>query len=352
MKPLIVALLSAASLAAAAAPRDRLAEAVQRWSAVARDTTSAVELTRDTRQFTRPVMAGAESALHSGRRLLALYRLAFAWPNLSGADYVAEQTAAGHADSAGLESEWRRMGEALAGSFAPPPPSARERLRPAAVRAFAEAALPQIRIYHEASLDYGRSTGAESGLFYLGSAQAQREFVAFAGTLSEARVGAAPAVRAIGPELDALEHELLVAYRPPASINRHRDFIIASSAIKEARDLEALGLHHGALLRYLLAAMRTGVLRRGVEARESAPIATQIAALGARLGAGVDHSIARFFLETAAADLSLADSSHTTALAIAEDVLPRYLAALSPVKPTPARPAATVTVTLVRWPYT
>jgi hypothetical protein len=40
------------------------------------------------------------------------------------------------------------------------------------------------------------------------------------------------------------------------------------------------------------------------------------------------------------------------AAAIATDVLPRYFAALGPARPSPARPAPRVTVTLVRWPYT
>jgi hypothetical protein len=40
------------------------------------------------------------------------------------------------------------------------------------------------------------------------------------------------------------------------------------------------------------------------------------------------------------------------AAAVAGDVLPRYFAALQPAAARAARPAPTVTVTLVRWPYT
>jgi len=46
------------------------------------------------------------------------------------------------------------------------------------VRALAEAAQPQVKVYYEASLDYGRSTTPESGLYYIGTAQAAREWVA------------------------------------------------------------------------------------------------------------------------------------------------------------------------------
>jgi len=40
------------------------------------------------------------------------------------------------------------------------------------------------------------------------------------------------------------------------------------------------------------------------------------------------------------------------AVSIATDVLPRYFAALGPARPAPPKPAPTVTVTLVRWPFT
>jgi hypothetical protein len=344
--------LAGLTLAAGPAP-DPLATAIARWAAVARDTTSLVEMTRDTRQFVRPVISGAETALQGGRRMLALYRLSYAWPHLDAAEYVASQTAAGHADSAGLEAEWKRMKTVLGSAAAKPSLRSVADLKPAAVRAFAETALPQVGIYHEASLDYGRATGAESGLYYLGSALGQKQFVEFSRTLAEPVTGQAIVPRDIAAEIDALERLLLAAYQPPASIDSHRDFIVASAAIKEARELEALGFHHGALVRYLLAAMRVGVIRRGVAPREIAPIARQIETLAARLEAERrDHSIGRFFLETAAADLATRDSSHTTAQVVVDEVLPLYFAALGPAPAAAPRAAPEVTVTLVRWPYT
>ena len=63
-------------------------------------------------------------------------------------------------------------------------------------------------------------------------------------------------MRRLSDELDALEGELLSAYKPPASIDRHREFIAASSTLKEARELDAAGLSYGALLRYLQAVLR------------------------------------------------------------------------------------------------
>jgi hypothetical protein len=138
----------------------------------------------------------------------------------------------------------------------PPRPDELAGVQPAALRALGEAALPQLRVYYDASLEYGRNTMPDSGLFYLGSAQAQRDFVAFARTLAERSSARAPAVRALEPELDALDKEMLAAYRPPLSIDKHPQFITASSLLKEARELDAARLRYGALLRYLQAAYR------------------------------------------------------------------------------------------------
>jgi len=71
----------------------------------------------------------------------------------------------------------------------------------------------------------------------LGVAQAQREFAAFCRTLSSPSSRRAPAVRALRAEIDSLEAEILAAYRPPASIEKYGEFIAASAALKEAREL-------------------------------------------------------------------------------------------------------------------
>ena len=67
----------------------------------------------------------------------------------------------------------------------------------------------------------------------------------------------------------------------------------------------------------------------------------------------MDHSIGQLFLEWAQSDIedTSATNTHGVAAALADIVLPRYLAAIDPVKAAPASPAAQVTVTLVRWPY-
>jgi hypothetical protein len=191
---------------------------------------------------------------------------------------------------------------------------------------------------------------------YLGAAQAQREFVDFCRMLSWAPQGSRPPVRPLGPELDKLESELLEAYRPPAAIDRHSEFIAASSTLKEARELEESGLRHGALLRYLQAVQRIAPLRGG-PATSLAPeeITERLKEFDVRLSqSGRDDTIGRIFLEAARSDLAHPPSGAKSVLAstMVRYVLPSYFAALEPARVKPASPPAEVTVTLVRWPYT
>lgn len=293
----------------------------------------------------RPILERAQEDLSEGRRLLALQRLVNARATLA----AAERTFPSGQSLDRLENEWQRMGTELAADLGTPSPKALDGLEPAALRALAEAALPQVRIYYHAGLDYGRNTTPDSGLQYLGLARTQREVVKASRDLSTPSEGKAPPVRPLEPELDALQHDLLAAYRPPAWVERHREFIVASSTLKEARELDGVGLHYGALLKYLQAAQLTAPLRHGSEqpARLTGEaLAARLRDLDARLSTGdTDHSLGRLFLETAQAEPDKASL-------IAQDVLPRYFAALEPAPPRSPRPAPEVTVTLVRWPYT
>jgi len=354
------ALLIAALLLPAATPgdpsdppalKDPLAEEIARWNAFLRSNPGSGEIWDDVRQGSGPALARAETALRDGRPLLALHRLAAAREGLAAAAYLLSRTPEQRKDTALFESEWRRMGDALREDLRPPAAPALESMRPAAVRAIGEAALQQVRVYYEASLEYGRNTILDAGLYYLGSAQAQRDLAAFLRSLPAPPSVTPPPLRALGPELDALEAELLAAYRPPASIDRHTEFIRASGALKEARELDAAGLHYGALLRYLQAVQRLAPLSPSSSA---STLEETLRSFDARLSArGADHTIGRLFLETAQALGGTGKDADPAAVqAIADDVLPRYFAALEPARPQAVRPAPRVTVTLVRWPYT
>jgi hypothetical protein len=293
----------------------------------------------------QPALARAEEDLRAGRRLLAVQRFAEVKESLAVAAYLGQHRAGQLQD---FEAEWTRMGGVLRADLGAASPGAFKDVQPAAVRALAEAALPQVRGYYEASLEYGRNTMPDQGLYYLAGAQAQSNLIAFYRTLSASTSRHAPPVRPLHAELDALETELLAAYRPPASIDKHGQFIGISSTLKEARELDAAGLHYGALLRYLQTARQLAGLREASPLGADA-LAGRLRNLDARLAAGdVDHSLGRLFLEAAQAGAPDAG-------VIADDILPRYFAALEPARPEPvlpARPAPLVTVTLVRWPYT
>ena len=125
--------------------------------------------------------------------------------------------------------------------------------------------------------------------------------------------------------------------------------------------LDEAGLRNGAMLRYLQASLRFAPLRAAVlgdTARTRSPAQSMAEGMDAAQGRvtgskGVDHSIARLFLETALADLDTVDAaSARIADAVISDVIPRYFAALEPAEPETTAAEPRVTVTLVRWPYT
>lgn len=362
-------LLPAAALAAAAlaialaaagcrpgAAADPLAADIDRWSAMLRRHAAADREWAQIERSARPRLDSAREALRHGSRSLALERLASVRVDLGTAAYMRRLSPAQRLTGAGFAAEWRRMAGQLGDDLGPPSPGALSGVRPAVARAMGEAALPQVRAYYQASLDYGRNTTPQSGCFYLGTARALRQLVAFCRTVADGFPRRRqPALRALDAELDGLQAEVLAAYRPPAAIDRHGDFIGVGSLLKEARELNAAGLRYGALLRYLQAALAMRPLRRAAPPPDAGALAGRLRQLDARLAASeLDHSIGQLFLEIARAHLAVgtAPASAATAAAILGDVLPRYFAALGPAPRPPPPPAPAVTVTLVRWPYT
>lgn len=331
---------------------DPLAAEIDRWAAFLRTNAATDDTWVQLKEGAEPLMARARAALGDGRRLLALQRLLAVRADLSAAAYMQAKSAAQARDPQAFEAEWERMGGVLCGGLGPHSESALQGVHPAAVRALGETALPQARVLYDASLEYGRSTTPEFGLYYLGSARAAAEAAELCRSLSGPGEPEGPPVRSPRAEVEALEGELLAAYRPPLSIDRHAEFIAASSLLKEARELDALGLSHGALLRYLQAAQRFAPLRPAGPP-DAARVARRLREIVARLGAkGVDNSLGRLFLERAQEALAASPPEPAIASAVVDDVLPRYLAALEPARPGPPRGEPRVTVTLVRWPYT
>ena len=300
-------LIAALLLAAAVQNPDPLAETI-------------AQLKQRARPDDQAFIGRAEDALQHGYRMLALQRVAAILPIVEGTTY-----AAAHAKG-DLDAEWKR--NAKIRTLAVP-----KDLQTAAVRALTEVATLEARGYYDASLDYARATSNDEGFFYLGRALGQKTFIDLARKLSDRSDLPAPPLRSIANELDTLQKELLAAYRPPASIDRHGDFIGASAMIKEARELDQAGLRYGAMVRYLEAARRVGLITT-----------TPAAAEAPALPAGVDHSIGQIYVDAAKSDPS-------TASVLANFVIPRYLAALEPAS-VPRASNAKHTITLVRWPYT
>ena len=327
---------------------------IEHWSAIVAADTASDEGHASTRKVSGPPLALARQALARGRTLLAIFRLGTVRPYLVAQKYV-DSLPDSMATPEALEGEWRRMGDVLHEDLRAPSPRSFADVHPAALRAMAEAAAMQVHVYYDGSLEFGRATDPGSGLYYIGQAIAQREWAALCRGWSSPAGGAEPAFRTLGGELDSLEGEILAAYRPPASIDRHSEFITVGAALKEAREPDQAGLARGALLRYLQAAFRLDPLRSAPPKFD--PLATpgRLRALETRFaGRAADHSIARFFLELARTDLddTTASATHAIAAAVVDDVVPRYLAAIGPARPRAVLPAAEVTVTLVRWPYT
>ena len=348
--------LVAGTSASAASTRDPLADAIARWQERIRTTAPADDEVREVRAGSAPLLADAERALAQGQRWLALSRLERVWTDLEAAEYRSGIAGNLRGQMSELEREWQRLGPELGANRAPGPRPAFEPL-PAAARALAEAALAQMPVYYEASLDYGRNTAPEYGLFYLGAAQAQRSFIALVAGLPR-RPASLPALgpRDVSGEIAATRDELLTAYVPPLSIDRHPIFIRISALLKEADELSAAGARYGALLRLLDAKARLGRLThpgRTLSAEESV---RRGAALASRLDESPrDTTLQRLFLETAlfsAAAPDPAAGGGEIAAAIFEEVLPYFPVVLGPAPPRPPDRLAEATVTLVRWPYT
>lgn len=352
---LLTVAIAGLGAAGTADSRDPLATEIDRWSAFLASKTSADdENWTQVKQATEPMLNGARDALKNGRRLIALQRLGSARMYLAAQKYVDDFPADKRNDEAAFEADWTRMSGVLKADLGPIPSGAMEGVRPAAARAMAEAALPQVKGYYDSSLEYGRNTMASTGLFYIGTAKAQRDFADLCRSLSPPAGPPAPPLRALGAELDRLEKSLLEAYHPPASIDRHPEFIGASATLNEARQLDAGGLRYGALHRYLQSALRIAPLVAGPARLDDAAVRARLQEFAARLSSGgVDHSIGQLWLETAQSDLAAdGDKVPDSAAAIAGDILPRYFAALTPAAPGPPPAPAAVTITLVRWPYT
>ena len=345
---LAIALVSSGSRAT----NDPIADDIARWKRYLAEDTVSVGFAAQVKRASAPALASAEEGLAKGRRSFALLRLGNVRTNLEPGLHPATQAEP-------TDAELEKARAKLAPRFEPAAITTLS--RPAGTsalgRALAQASAMQGRETFDASLVYGRATEPRFGLYYLAQGVSYldyAEFAAKAGAPLRSADARAPKLRSLAPEIRALRAEMLAAYKPPLSIDRHPEYIGASSATKEALEYDAAGLNEAALLRLLQAAVRFAPLRHDLEPLDAATLARKTGEWRERLAEpGVDHSIGKLFLEVAAGDADTARTGDAAvASAVVVDVMPRYFAALAPAPPVAATRPPEVTVTLVRWPYT
>lgn len=362
--PLLL-IVAAATSSAAASESIELTREIARWQEFAKQVPTDNEDGKAIRESSRPLLDDAQAALASDRPWLALSRLSVVWSNLAATRWVESQDPAARKSLTALEKEWQRAGgppsadsdvtaAAFASSFAS-----------AAGRALADAALLEAGGYYEASLEYGRNTVADAGFFYLGAMRGQHEFARLATSVAAPRDARGkalppPALRDLGVEIAALENELLLAYRPPASIESHSIFIRISALLKEAHELNDGGRRFGALHRLLDARHRLSRLTRPAALTFDDAQAREREVRDRLARSGVDPTLLLLFVEAASADAdpsfprtgTVPGPAGELAKAVFDDLVPLYFAALGPAPPKPPDIQAQATVTLIRWPYT
>jgi hypothetical protein len=212
----------------------------------------------------------------------------------------------------------------------------------------------------EGGLGFATATAPKDGLFYLGQAEGEADFAKFCASLKFAGEKKALVLRSMLPELVALQRKTNAAFQPPRSIDLHSRFIALNSTIKLAQELDSRKFYAGALYQYLEAVRHYGMLDApAVDASMQAPLNEAIAAQQNKLAAlPHDVSIAQLFLERAATQVRHPDGSAPSpdewrsTQVILDQVLPAHFAAEKAPRSMPSRTGKTVTLTLVRWPYT
>ncbi|HUR37549.1 MAG TPA: hypothetical protein VM009_07010 [Terriglobales bacterium] len=228
---------------------------------------------------------------------------------------------------------------------------------PEAIRAIAEISQSKTLVLMEATRPYAMATGAESGIVYIGQARATVRTSDFAASL-KVSTPAKPKLRSILPELQSLQTRVNAAFKPPKSIARHSDFIRLNASLKMAFELDAARLYAGAMYRYLEALRLVEMMDASFKQEDVTLFAEK--SRNKLRSSKRDNSLAELFLQKADAFQQGRDGSPPSAddlmnaIVIHQKVLPAYFAVQ---ESEPARIAThekpkTITVTLVRWPYT
>src|SRR5688572_2246331 len=263
---------------------------------IARVTAEAQRAADDQRAALTTRLARASAAVEGGRNYLAIHELQPVWEAMFVSAFVRDSRISTLEQ---FRSRWQSIGE-------PRTQTPGTGTLPAVVEAFAAAAEARGPATYRASLPYAADSDVASGLYYLGESRAVGAFAAFVRGLpwQPVRPGQAAAARSVASELDALDAEVIDAYKKMVPA-QHPAYVQTSVAVKRARTLDADGRHAGALLEYLLARYRFSVLRPG--ALPDPPAPERLAAARAALAGDQDHSIGQLFLQMAEAAAASTD---------------------------------------------
>lgn len=352
---LLVLVFSGPTVAVTPESVDPIAVDISHWKKFLEENKSTDENWTSVKEITTPFIVKAEKALAENRRFYALHLLATARSLLKAEEYLSKLPPDSLKQLSKLEEEWRNTGSILKPVLSRSESPKFDGL-PIVVQAICQTAYSEIQPFYEASLEYGKSTVPDAGLYYLGSALGQLDFTRFCGTLPHDSAFQPVNFPSLATEVDAFEDQVLLAYKPPASIDSHPIFIRTSAMIKQSRELYDQGFQNGALYRYLDARLRFARLTFAGQTMTSDEANAEAKAVLEKLDqVPKDNSIARLFVEMAvfeAADTSKDSKGGEIASAVFQDVLPHYFLALQPAPQKKPAPPAEVVVTLVRWPYT
>lgn len=304
-------------------------------------------------------LRAAADAAKLGRVYLSLEQLGMGVNLLRGAQAAADKEEVVKGGLSAFEVKWNKANLALTDLDRDAPMRDWKGL-PAAVRALSEVAQGRSLPLLEGGRGFATTTAPKDGLFYLGQAQGEAEFAKFCASLNLPVKNTPLALRSMLPELTALQQKTNAAFQPPRSIELHSRFIALNSALKLAQELDARKFYAGALYQYLEAVRHYALLDAPPldPAQQKALPGTIAVEQKKAAAAKRDVSIAQLFLERAASQIAHPDGSATSpdewrsAQAIVQQVLPAYFAAEKMLAPLPSSPDKTVTITLVRWPYT
>jgi hypothetical protein len=305
------------------------------------------------------ILGEAKEVLSGGMPYAALEKLGQVENLLQGARVATDKAEAVKSGLPAFEAEWNKANLQLTAEDK----DARKRQwskSPVVLRAIAESAQTKAIPLLEGSRGFAVSTKPEDGLFYMGQAQGEAAFAAFVASLKWENKLAAIPLRSFLPELARLQEKTNTAFQPPRSIEQHPRFIALNSTIKLAEEADAGRFYAGALYQYLEAVRHYGMLDAKLPDNSQKEKLKQ--AVAAKLkeirSSKQDDSLAQLFAERAQLYVAHPDGSATTddewraAQVILYQVLPAYYAALKPSAPVRSTSARTVTLTLVRWPYT